>query len=102
MNATGKYAGDGDQFAWKSHALYQARVINHGAGASRPSPAKKIEWNQSAEQKYRKVRLVGFQHVRKDEDEESKHDQRIQQGPKNAQRHVAIANSEVLEDQVLK
>src|SRR5258707_14277783 len=94
MNATGKNAGDGDQFAWKSDALYQARVIDHGAGTRRPGPAEKIEWYQSAEQEHRKVRLVVLQHLSEDEDEDSQHDQRIQQGPKNAQRHISIANSE--------
>ena len=97
MKAVGQNGGQRDDLTRHGNPLDQRGVIDKRCRPRNPGKGKKVVWNNTAQGEYREVRNV---RVRKDfcenESQNPHQDQRIQERPEYAERHVPVPNLEIL------
>ena len=82
------------------HFLDEVGAVKQAGRAGGPGEREEVVWNQAAQNEYGKGAARAGKDLREDEGQDGHHDDGIEQAPKDAERHVAVASAELLKDEL--
>src|SRR5262249_33454084 len=97
------YSRNWDNFPWDRNALNETGAIDDGSGSVAPRQCEKVVRYDTAQNEDRKMLLsVIGKNLNEYERQHSHHHQGVKERPKHPKGHVAIADAEILYDEVLE
>ena len=91
-----------DHLPVEADFLHQRRVVQDRVGARGPPEGEEIERNQPDQHEQGEIRDSAGKNPGEDVGEHDHHDQWIQQGPEDPERHITVTDLEVLADEVVE
>lgn len=95
--------GEGEEDAGEDDFFHERRVFDDAVGREGEREREGVERDEAEENEDGEMLHVLIREdIGEDEDEHAEHDERVEERPEKPERHVAIADAKILQDEVLK
>src|SRR5208283_4824490 len=96
-----EHGGDREHFPHYGNSLYERDIVDNRIRSGEPGKTEKTIRNYAAQNEKSEMRRGASKDLSEDISIDDHHHEGIQQGPQDSQRHVAVADLEILQDQEL-